>query len=217
MPRSATPNYTATTGRLRYIIAPPSRHRNGGTYRWAPGRAPGEIVVAAAPPWLLERVRGATATAKREDGTAREFLRSTTPGGSLPERIPEGTRHGQLLRLAGALRNRGLREPELLAVLRTTNDLRCVPPQTDGEVARIARDAGRFPVNATQVPPLPETLTVSRGHQIAALKSVAKTMWRQGMGQFEIAAGLAAINALRCAPPLSNDFLIDIVAVTSPD
>lgn len=39
-----------------YIVAPPSVHPSGRVYAWAPGRAPGEIAVAAAPAWLLNLV-----------------------------------------------------------------------------------------------------------------------------------------------------------------
>src|SRR5262249_25876066 len=39
-----------------YLVAPPSLHPDGGAYRWAKGRAPGEIAMAQAPRWLLDLV-----------------------------------------------------------------------------------------------------------------------------------------------------------------
>jgi hypothetical protein len=39
-----------------YLVAPPSIHPEGGSYRWAKGRAPGEIAMAPAPRWLLDLV-----------------------------------------------------------------------------------------------------------------------------------------------------------------
>jgi hypothetical protein len=39
-----------------YLVAPPSVHPDGGSYRWAKGRAPGEIAMAQAPRWLLDLV-----------------------------------------------------------------------------------------------------------------------------------------------------------------
>jgi putative DNA primase/helicase len=39
-----------------YLVAPPSIHPDGGSYRWAKGRAPGEIPMARAPRWLLDLV-----------------------------------------------------------------------------------------------------------------------------------------------------------------
>lgn len=40
-----------------YVIAPPSNHASGGTYRWYSGRALGDLKVANAPDWLLDLVR----------------------------------------------------------------------------------------------------------------------------------------------------------------
>ncbi len=37
-----------------YVVAPPSIHPNGQPYTWAPGLAPGEVGIAAAPEWLIE-------------------------------------------------------------------------------------------------------------------------------------------------------------------
>jgi len=41
-----------------YIVVPPSVHRTGALYQWAPGRGPDEIEPADAPPWLVELVSG---------------------------------------------------------------------------------------------------------------------------------------------------------------
>jgi RecA-family ATPase len=41
-----------------YIVAPPSIHRNGAVYQWAPGLGPDETEPADAPPWLIEQVTG---------------------------------------------------------------------------------------------------------------------------------------------------------------
>ncbi len=40
-----------------YIVAPPSIHPSGRPYIWLPGRAPNETPLAAAPAWLLHRIR----------------------------------------------------------------------------------------------------------------------------------------------------------------
>ena len=36
-----------------YIVAPPSIHPSGRSYRWRPGHGPAEIEIAAAPDWLI--------------------------------------------------------------------------------------------------------------------------------------------------------------------
>jgi RecA-family ATPase len=41
-----------------YIVAPPSIHRTGAVYQWAPGRGPNEIDPAEAPGWLVALVSG---------------------------------------------------------------------------------------------------------------------------------------------------------------
>lgn len=36
------------------VVSPPSRHASGRPYRWSEGRAPGEVPLAAVPPWVLD-------------------------------------------------------------------------------------------------------------------------------------------------------------------
>jgi hypothetical protein len=40
-----------------YIVVPPSNHAAGHDYRWAAGRAPGEVPVADAPQWVVDAIR----------------------------------------------------------------------------------------------------------------------------------------------------------------
>jgi hypothetical protein len=54
--------------------------------------------------------------------------------------VPEGGRHNFLLSVAGKLRHRGAAAEEILAVLRTENATRCVPPMSEEEVAYLASD-----------------------------------------------------------------------------
>ncbi|MGH2362542.1 MAG: primase C-terminal domain-containing protein, partial [bacterium] len=55
-----------------------------------------------------------------------------------PEAISEGQRHNEIVRLAGALRARGLTPDEIEAALLAVNRARCGPPLADGEVRVIA-------------------------------------------------------------------------------
>ena len=43
-----------------YIVAPPSHHLNGTSYRWNEGRSPDQIALADAPDWVLEALRNGT-------------------------------------------------------------------------------------------------------------------------------------------------------------
>lgn len=43
-----------TRGAGGYIVVPPAIHPSGRRYTWLPGRAPGEIPLAAPPEWLVE-------------------------------------------------------------------------------------------------------------------------------------------------------------------
>ncbi len=50
------PGLDTRAGNRGYIVAVGSIHRSGRRYEWAPGCAPGEVEVAEAPGWLIERV-----------------------------------------------------------------------------------------------------------------------------------------------------------------
>jgi hypothetical protein len=52
-------------GNKGLVVAPPSLHLSGKRYRWAEGRAPGNVELAPAPRWLLELAQSARASAKR--------------------------------------------------------------------------------------------------------------------------------------------------------
>lgn len=200
-------------GHHGYVVAPPSMHKSGASYAWAPGRAPGEIVMADAPVWLLSLV---TESAPGPTTRASSVSEPKTPGTravlpqTLPAQIPSGTRHGTFVRLAGVLRSRGLGEVEIGAVLAEVNARRCTPPHSADDTRRIARDASRWDVGAHA--PLAEALSADARR--TSLSSVAMTMLRHGLNAFEIAAGLAVINANRCRPPLSVDGLLNVIEDT---
>jgi hypothetical protein len=46
-----------TRGEGGYIILCPSSHKTGNSYRWREGRKPGQVELADAPEWLLDRLR----------------------------------------------------------------------------------------------------------------------------------------------------------------
>lgn len=118
-----------------YVVAPPSLHRSGNRYRWAPNYNPARNECEEPPPWLLRMM---TLTVVHPSG--RRF--PTAPPVTGP--IPEGRRDNVLASLAGSVRNRGGEPNEILALLREVNK-RCVPPLPDADLDRIARSIGRYP------------------------------------------------------------------------
>jgi RecA-family ATPase len=67
--------------------------------------------------------------------------------------IGNGSRHKELLSLAGTMRRRGLGAEEIFAALKVTNQLRCQPPLDEAEVLELCQDIARRYA--------PETLSVS--------------------------------------------------------
>lgn len=62
----------------------------------------------------------------------------------LGEKIEQGERNVNMFKFACKLRADGMEFDEILAALKSTNQKRCVPPQTDGELLAIATSACRY-------------------------------------------------------------------------
>ena len=114
-----------------YIVLPPSPHPDGGVYRWAKGRGPDEVAIAATPDWLKAVVT------KKQSGAAQ---RAPT----LPDTIMQGCRNETLMSLAGSLRRRGGSRMAIFAAIQVENATRCSPPLSDGEVEKIADSVARY-------------------------------------------------------------------------
>jgi hypothetical protein len=118
-----------------YIIAPPSLHASGRNYEWEASSDPDEVVIEAAPAWLLELL---------------EEKRSA-PASAIDALISDGTRNDTLASLAGSMRRRGMDVEAINAALQITNERRCVPPLEHEEVRRIAESVCRYkPYEATE-------------------------------------------------------------------
>lgn len=107
-----------------YVVAPPSLHPSGRRYAWIAGRAPGQIVLAAAPHWLMEP--------GRDEGRAGHpiaYWRSLIRNG-----VGEGERNNSIAALAGRLLWHDV-DPEIVTdLLLCWNLERCRPPLSDEEV-----------------------------------------------------------------------------------
>lgn len=112
------------------VILPPSLHASGQRYEWTKGHKPKANPVAEAPEWLLAlaRVHRQAATAVRPVGAP----------------IPEGERDQRLASDAGAMRRRGMEEPEIKVALMEINRRRCVPPLEEDQVSKIAHSVCRY-------------------------------------------------------------------------
>jgi len=115
-------------GGVSYIVAPPSRHKNGTTYKWIQG---GDATLA--PPvttWLHDYLTGR----RKAPAAVLEDDHIETKGG----------RHNRLASLAGSMRPRGLSITAIEAALLAENGLKNKPPLATSEVTAIARSIGKL-------------------------------------------------------------------------
>lgn len=128
-----------------YAVAPPSRHRSGGRYRWGDGWHPAKVPLAPAPAWLLDL---AVAPVERRTIPPAAVSLGGRDGGNHPgvvgTPIVEGERNATLASLAGIMRRRGFGEAAILAALLAENVARCRPPLSEAEVAKVARSIARY-------------------------------------------------------------------------
>ena len=124
-----------------YVVAPPSAHESGGSYRFGEGRSPIDLLPASAPGWLIRELEPA-------DGVV-----TTTAMPRPIQEVCEGGRNDHLTRVAGKLRRIGTSEEGILAALREENGSNCDPPLPDTEVQRVAKSIARYdPAIAIQRP-----------------------------------------------------------------
>jgi hypothetical protein len=122
-------------------VMPPSRHKSGRRYAWAPGWGPGQMEIATAPGWLL-------AALKPEGKSGRRRAQVLADG----EVIPEGSRNTTLTSLGGTMRRRGFSEAAIAAALLVVNEEQCDPPLTEGVVQEIARSLARYKPGKLPIP-----------------------------------------------------------------
>lgn len=116
------------------VVAPPSMHRSGKRYGWRKGHAPGETALAPLPGWLLHLVRGG------KDGShSPKHWRALVREG-----VEEGERNATIASLAGHLLHRDVDLQVVLELLLAWNRVRCRPPLSDHEVARVVESISRL-------------------------------------------------------------------------
>jgi len=98
-----------------YVVAPPSLHKSGNRYEFAPG----EHELAEAPGWLVELINGQPGEKKPPFDTASAFADA-----------PKGKRYKTLLSLTGKLRNAAVPyEAAVITVLEASRKFNPVPEE----------------------------------------------------------------------------------------
>lgn len=114
----------------QYIIVPPSRHKSGNCYKWVEEGVP----IVDLPEDLFN------ALLIEENHKSQ----SSIIGSQNNHVIKEGSRNNSLTIYAGQLRAQGLRQAEILVLLRDKNSQCCKPPLEDKEVVQISESMGRY-------------------------------------------------------------------------
>ena len=129
-----------------YVVAPPSVHASGRSYKWLRRLEQAE----ECPDWLLDDTDKRNGNAPPVDDV-----------------IPRGRRDDTLASLAGTMRRRGMGEAEILAALQVVNRERCRPPLPDRDVERIARSVATKKPEQRDVEPF--ELSVQTARALCAL------------------------------------------------
>lgn len=118
-----------------YVVGPPSLHANGKRYDWKDPEQP----VADLPDWML------TGITMKKEGIKTTQVIEHNPFTDAPT-VNEGNRNDTLYKLGCALRGQHAKErDDIVAVLLTYNDAKCVPPLDEREVIQIADSVCEHP------------------------------------------------------------------------
>jgi hypothetical protein len=123
-----------------YILLPPSTHRSGRNYAWAPHCAPWQCALADLPPWLLillitpperpyER-RAPTSGQSSAPTIAQDWHAFIDDDGI----VPEGERNDTVARLTGHLLGRNIDAEQVHEQMQQWNQIHCSPPLDADEV-----------------------------------------------------------------------------------
>lgn len=118
------------------VIAPPSVHPRGVSYRWRSGYSPQETAPAPLPRWLLDML---TEDPWQGGGHTLDYWRELVRQG-----VTEGERNNATASLCGHLLWHGV-DPEVAReLLLCWNRVRCRPPLPDEEVAQTVDSISRL-------------------------------------------------------------------------
>ncbi len=139
-----------------YVIAPPSRHQSGESYRFAEGLAPGQVELTELPVAWLELLTQSSQELSPEsapirhtpEGYDKEVLFNRARAyAARAEAVDQGGRNNSAFRLAGHVAafadpsGCGLREDEIFMILSEEWNPRCRPPLSDSELRTVVASA----------------------------------------------------------------------------
>lgn len=154
----------------------------------------------------------------RDDEILAAFPPSAQTPEKAPERIPEGRRNSELMRLANYYFRQGWPYEQIRGKLLTDNATRCAPPLDPVEVESIARRASEQPRKAKQLRPLafmdtPAYIALSYSAKVL-LNEAERLAQLQGNGNVALTAsilgprGIPARTIRRALPELIEGGLI---------
>jgi putative DNA primase/helicase len=121
---------------------PPSRHKNGGVYRWVDGKSPDDIPLAPAPAWLIDRMTETKPQAERAPRKSHpESSDGTQDALRIKHKMLQQVRDAQM----GTRRATRLRVGKTIGGLVASGEL---PASAEDELIDVAREHSQHPDNA---------------------------------------------------------------------
>ena len=141
------------------IIVPPSIHENGNHYEWE--TSPDDMDIAPADDNVIAFIRYHEQLKKQKTNAPfNNKLECRHNEARKPDYyqsvIHEGHRNDHLFRLASSLQAKGLSDEAIFIAIKTENEIKCIPPLPEKEIASILKSALRYSKGViVQMPEIP--------------------------------------------------------------
>lgn len=121
-----------------YVVAPPSLHASFNYYEWDAG----ETELLDFPQNWLDKLKEDNPV--KTDQNNPFHIPPPHEGVKVPDKIPHGTQHETLFKLACSLRSKGLSVEAIDAALQVVNQNNCERPGKPANITKIAKSAGNY-------------------------------------------------------------------------